>query len=78
MSALTKSNRDSLSTEDLIELEDQLKEAIRLKKKIWEENNREVENRVGDKKQVVNRKILKTVSIVITNMNLINPRGKGE
>ena len=49
-----------------------------IKKKIEEERNREVENRVGDKKQVINRKILKTVRIGVAHMNPIDGRGKAE
>ena len=37
-----------------------------------------MENRVGDKKQVVNRKILKTVRIMVVHMNTIDGRGKEE
>ena len=33
---------------------------------------------MGDKKQVVNGKILKTVRIVVTHMNPIDGRGKAE
>ena len=38
--------------------------------------NREIENKVGDKKQVVNWKIKKTVRIVVAYMNLIDGRSK--
>ena len=71
-----KIDRDNLSAEDLIKLGEKLKEATGMKKKIEEESNREVENKVGDKKQVVNGKILKTVRIVMAHMNLIDRRGK--
>lgn len=37
-----------------------------------------MENKVGDKKQVVNGKILKTVRIMVAHMNLINGRGKAD
>ena len=47
-----------------------------MKRKIEEDRNREVENRVGDKKQVVNGKILKTVRIVVAHMNPIDGKGK--
>ena len=49
-----------------------------MKKKIELQRNREVENKVGDKKQVVNRKILKAVRIVVAHMNLIDKRRKAE
>ena len=37
-----------------------------------------MENRVRDKKQVINEKILKTVKIVVVHMNLIDRWGKVE
>ena len=74
--SLTKVNRDNLSVGDLIKLKEKLKEAMGMKQKMEEEVNREVENRVGDKKQVVTKKMRKTVRIVITQMNPINGRGK--
>ena len=43
-----------------------------------EQVNREVENKGGEKQQVVNRKILNTVWILISYMNLICRRGKVE
>ena len=49
-----------------------------IKRKIEEESNREVENKVANKKQMVNRKILKTVRIVVAHMNLFDGRGKEE
>ena len=76
--SLTRVNRDNLTVEDLIKLGEKLKEAIGMKKKIEEERNREVETKMGDKKQVVNRKILTTVRIVAAHMNLIDARGKVE
>lgn len=57
-------------------MREKLKEAMGMKKKIEEDRNREVENRVWDKKQVVNGKILKTVRIVVAYMNPIDGRGK--
>ena len=75
---LIKVDRDSLSVEDLIKLGEKLKKPMGLKKKIEKESNREVENRVANKKQVVNRKILKTVRIIVAHMNLINRRSKAE
>lgn len=76
--ALTKINRDALSVEDLIKLRQKLKEAISMKRKIEEHRGREVENRVRDKKQVVNGKILKTVRIVVVHMNPMDARGKAD
>ena len=70
--SLTKIERGGLSAEELIKLGEKLKEAMGLKKKIEEESTREVESRVGDKKQVVNGKILKTVRIVVAHMNPID------
>ena len=64
--------------EELIKLGKKLNEAMGMKKKIEKESNREVENRIEDKKQVVNRKILKTVRIVVAHMNPIDGRGKAE
>lgn len=64
--------------EDLIKLGEKLKEAIGMKRKIKKERNREVENKVGDKKQVVKGRIVKTVRIVVAHMNLINIRGKAD
>ena len=55
-----------------------MQEAMEIRKKIKEERNREVENRVGDKKQVVNGKILKTVRIMVAYMNLMDERHKKE
>ena len=75
---MTKVNRDTLSAKDLIKLGEKLKEAMGMKKKIKEESNREVENRVGNKKQVVNEKILKTVRIVVAHINPIDGKGKTE
>ena len=49
-----------------------------MKMKIKEEKNRKVENKVGDKRQVVNGKIQKTVRIVVAYMNPIDGRGKAE
>ena len=72
VNSLTRVNRDNSLAEDLIKLEEKLQKSMRMKKKIKEERKRKVENRVGDKKHVVNRKILKTVRIVVTYMNLIN------
>lgn len=76
VNSLTRVNRDTLSAEDLIKLEQKLKEVIGMKKKIEEKSNRKVENKVGNKKQVVNGTILKTARIVVAHMNLINGRGK--
>lgn len=76
--SLTKVNRDGLSAEDLIKLEEKLKKAMEIKNKIKKERNWEVENRVADKKQVVNWKILKTVRIMMAYTNLIDARGKVE
>ena len=45
------------------------------KKKIKREEKKEVENKVEDKKQVVNRTMLKMVRIVVAYMNLIDGRG---
>lgn len=78
MPSLTKINRERRSAEDLIKLGEKLKEAMGMKKKLKEESNREVENRVGDKKQVVNGKILKTVRIMVAHVNSIDGRGKVE
>ena len=49
-----------------------------MKKKIANERNREVESNIGDKKYMVNEKILKTVRIVMAYMNPIVRRGKVE
>lgn len=49
-----------------------------MKKSIEEERNREVENKVRNKKHVINRKILKTVRIVVAYMNPIDSRGKAD
>ena len=76
--SLTKVNRDNLSAEGLIKMGEKVKEAMGMKMKIEEASNREVENRVWDKRQVVNRKILKIVRIVMAYMNPINRRGKVE
>ena len=46
---MTRVDRSDLSAEDLIKLEEKLKEAMGIQKKIEEERNREVENRVRDK-----------------------------
>ena len=73
-----KIDRDGLSAEDLIMLRKKLKESMGIKKKIEEEMNREVENKVEDKKQVVNWKILKIVRIMVAYMNPIDGRGKAE
>ena len=75
---LTKVDRDNLSAEHVIKLEEKLTESMGMKKKIEEECNRDVKNKMGDKKQVVNRKILMTVRIVVLQMNPINRRGKIE
>ena len=37
-----------------------------------------MENKVGDKKQVVKGKILKTVRIIVAHMNLIDVRDKAD
>ena len=76
--SLTKIDKNNLCTEDLIKLGEKLKEAKGMKRKIEEECIREVENRVGNKKQVVNRKILKMVRIVVAHMNPSNRRGKAD
>ena len=70
--------RDNPSVEDLIKLGEKLNKAMGMKKKIVEESNREMENKVEDKKQVVNTKILKTARIMVAYMNPINRRGKAE
>ena len=75
---LTKVDRDSLSAEDLIKLEQELKQAMGVKKKIEEESKREVERRVGDKKEVVNGNILKRVRIVVAYMNPIDRSSEAE
>ena len=49
-----------------------------IKKKIELDRNRAVENRVPEKKQVFNGKILKRVRIVVVHMNLIDRKGKPE
>ena len=49
-----------------------------MRKKIEEGSNREVECRLGDKKQVINGKILKTVRIVVVYLNLLNGNGKAD
>lgn len=76
--SLTRVNRDNLSAEDMIKLEEKLKQGMGIKRKIKEESNREVENKVREKKQVVNGKILKSMRIVVAHMNLIDGKGKGE
>ena len=43
-------NRDSPSAEDLIKVQEKLKEVMGMKKKIEEERSREVENRVRNQK----------------------------
>ena len=73
---LMKVDKHGLSAEDLIKLREKLKEAMGIKRKIEEESNRQVESRVGDKKQVVNGRILKTVRIVVAHMNPINGKDK--
>ena len=78
VASLTKIDRDNLFAEDLIKLGEKLNEAMGMKKRIEEESNREVESRVGDKKQVVNGKILKTGRIVVAHINLIDGKGKVE
>ena len=78
VNSLMKVNRDNLFVEDFIKLGEKLKEAMGMKKKIKEERNREVKNKVKNKKQMVNGKILKMVRIVVANMNLIDGRGKIE
>ena len=67
-----------MSVKDLIKLGEKLKEAMGMKRKIEEETNREVENKVGDRKQVGNDKILKTVRIIVVHMNPIDGKGKVE
>ena len=49
-----------------------------MKKKIEEERKKEAENKIRNKQQVINRKILRTVRIVVANINLIDRRGKVE
>ena len=49
-----------------------------LKFQISKEMNRKVENQVGDKKQVVNRRIRKTMRIMVAHVNPIDERGKAE
>ena len=49
-----------------------------LKFQISKEMNRKVENQVGDKKQVVNRRIRKTMRIMVAHINPIDERGKAE
>ena len=76
--SLTRIDRDNISAEDLIKLGEKRKEAMGMKRKIEEDSNREVESRVGDRKQVVNGKILKTVRIVVAHINPIDGRGKAD
>ena len=76
--SLTNVDRNNLSAKDLINLGEKLKEAIGMKRKIEKDRNREVENKVEDKKQVVNGKILKTVRIVVAYMNPIDGKSKAE
>ena len=57
---------------------EKLKEAMEMKKRIEDERNRKVGNKVGEKKQVVNRKILKTVRIVVAHMIPIDGKGKAD
>lgn len=78
VNSLTTVNKYYLFAEDLIILKQSLKEAIGMKKKIEKETNTEVENKVGDKKQVVNGKILKTVRIMLARMNPVDRRGKAD
>ena len=54
--SLTRVDKDNLWGKDLIKLGEKLKEAIGMKQKMEEEKNRKVDNKVGDKKQVINRK----------------------
>ena len=62
--------------EDLIKMKEKLNEGMGMNEKIEEERNREVENKVRNKKEVVNKKIQTTVRIVMAQMNLIHRRGK--
>ena len=55
-----------------------MQKAIGMKRKIKDKRKREVESRVGDKKQVANGKILKTVKIVVAHMNPIDGRRKAD
>ena len=64
--------------EDVIKVEKKEKEDVGMKKKIKEERNREVENKVREKKQVVKKKIVKTVRIVVAHMNTIEGRSKAD
>ena len=73
---MTKVDRNNLYAEDLIKLGEKVNKSIGMKRKIEEDRNREVENKVRDKKQVVNRKVLKTVRIVVAHMNPIDGRGR--
>ena len=75
---LTKVNMDTLSAEDLTKLGEKLREAIEMKKQIEKEERREVENKVGHKKQVINGRIMKRVRIVVAHMNPIDGKGKVE
>ena len=53
----------------MINLGENLKEAMRIKHRIEEKVNREAENTVGDKKQLVNRRILRTIRIMVAHIN---------
>ena len=75
---LSKVNRDNRTVEDLIKLGQKLKEAMGMKMKIQQIVNQKVENRIGCKKQVGNGKILKTVSIGVACVNLIDGKGKAK
>ena len=74
--SLAMINQDGPSAKDLTMLGQQLIHAIATKYKISLKTSRGVEKKVGDKKQVVNGKILKIVWIVVACMNAINGGGQ--
>lgn len=72
---LAKVNKDNFLAKDLIRLGEKLKKVIEMKK-IDEKVNREVESKIGNKKQVVNSKILKIVRIIVICRSPIVKRNK--
>ena len=58
----------------MIKLGEKLKEARGMKKKMEEKVKSAITKMVGSKKQVINRKIFKTVRIVVAYMNPIDER----
>ena len=78
MEELTLKARQAVTSVEIVSVEEKLKEAISMKEKLEAEGKVVPENKVGEKRVVVDNKLLKVGKIILAHIQSIDGRGKGE